>query len=296
MNKLDKIRTIVRDMLLGRTRIKIMDPVDPSRDVVPVFLVGSFRSGTTLFRYLLDSHSAICCPPETKYLTHFAEMRAKESTGKAFDDMGFDEAFIRQQVLRFSNSLYGTYMASRDARLVVDKTPEYTRVLDYLDWLYEGRCRYLLIFRNGLDVTHSMLSVSIEPLEGNKTIDTAFEYWKEDTGHMLRWLHRHPDRCRKVIYDDLCDDTENVLKGVMEFMGQSFEPGQLRWYEKDHTQGAEDFKARRQRSIRKSVHTYVDWPDDVISDLKARAADVHRAAGFNPETLKPLEPAGKMVK
>lgn len=289
MQKVEKIRTFLRDMLIGRTRIKVLAPVDSTKDEIPVFLVGTFRSGTTLFRYLLDSHSEICCPPETKFLVHFAEMNAKKSTADAFGDMGFDESFMRQRALQFANAIYGTYKACRNANLVVDKTPEYTRILDYIDWLYEGRCRYLLIFRNGLDVAHSMNSVHIEPLEGNKTIDTAFEYWKEDTMHMLKWLDAHSERCHKVLYDELCDNTVNVLKAVMEFIGRSFEPDQMRWYDKDHTQGAEDYKARRQRIIRKSVHTYTDWPDDIIRDLKIRAAEAHMGAGYDPETLEPLD-------
>lgn len=31
------------------------------------FLIGVYRSGTTLLRYILDSHSKIAVPPETNY-------------------------------------------------------------------------------------------------------------------------------------------------------------------------------------------------------------------------------------
>ena len=33
-----------------------------------IFIFGCQRSGTTLLRYLLDSHSKIACPPETKFI------------------------------------------------------------------------------------------------------------------------------------------------------------------------------------------------------------------------------------
>lgn len=286
----DKLRTRMRDLLFGRTKIQFIDPVDKSDEIIPCFIIGTFRSGTTFFRYLLDSHSEICSPPETKYLVHFAEMMGKKSTQNAFSNMGFDEFFVRRQILDFANAVFGGYLKSKGASLLVDKTPEYTRILDFLDWLYQGRCKFLLIFRNGLDVTRSMMSVNIEPLEADKTVDTAFEYWKADTETMLQWETAHPDRCYRILYDELCDDTEGVLCGVMDFMGLEFEPAQLRWYEKEHTQGAEDIKARRQRKVNKSMHTYGDWSEETIQDLLMRAASLHQVIGYDPVTLERSTP------
>lgn len=284
MNALDTFRTRLRDMLFGRTKIKVINQ-DAANDVTPVFLVGTFRSGTTFFRYLIDSHSQICCPPETKYLVHLANMRDRESTTEAFDNLGFDPGFVRQQMRRFASTVYGTHLKAMDKAFLVDKTPDYVRILDFIDWLYEGQCKYVLIFRNGLDVAHSMMSTHILPLEDDKTIDNAFEYWKTDTAIMLDWLSKHPERCHKVVYNALCDETESTLHGVMDFIGHEFEPGQLTWYEHEHTRGAEDIKARRQRKINKSVHNYLEWPEDVVADLKQRSTDLHEAIGFDPETL-----------
>jgi len=285
MMQLDVLRTRMRDMLFGRTKIKVVtqDSVD---DVMPIFLIGTFRSGTTLFRYLLDSHSRLCCPPETKFLVHLAAMHETPSTTEAFEHLGFDDDFVRQQMKSLSNGVYGTHLAAMGKEFLVDKTPEYVRTLDFLDWLYEGKCKYVLIFRNGLDVAHLMFSTHIEPIEENKTIDTAFEYWKSDTETMLNWMSAHPDRCHKVVYNTLCDDTEEALKGVMQFIGLDFEPGQLTWYEHEHSRGAEDIKARRQRKINKSVHNYLEWPDTTVADLKQRSAELHAAIGYEPETLE----------
>lgn len=289
MSIMEKTRTRLRDMLFGRTQIKVVESVDPDVDCVPTFLIGTFRSGTTLFRYLLDSHTDITSPPETKFLVHFAEMYGNAITRNALGDMGYDEEFLRCQILRFANSIYGTYQQSYNARLLVDKTPEYTRCLDFIDWLYKGRCRYVVIYRNGLDVTQSMLSVNIDPLEGNKTTETAFEYWKHDTEALLAWEESLPDRCHRVLYDNLCDDTEKELAGVMDFLGYPFQTGQMQWYDKNHAVGAEDIKARRQRKINKSTGNYQDWPQQVVLNLKERAAEVHQAIGFDPQTLKPVD-------
>lgn len=284
MQKLDVLRTRLRDMLFGRTKIKVVTQ-DTGTDVLPVFLIGTFRSGTTLFRYLLDSHSQLCCPPETKFLVHLASMHNTASTAEAFEHMGFDDEFIRRQMKNLVNGIYGAHLQAMGKAFLIDKTPEYVRTLEFIDWLYEGKCKFVLIYRNGLDVAHSMNSTPIEPLEGNKTIDTAFEYWKSDTATMLDWQARHPDRCHKVVYDKLCDDTEETLRGVMQFIGLDFEPGQLHWYEHEHSRGAEDIKARRQRKINKSVQNYLEWPEHTVADLKQRSTELHQAIGFDPQTL-----------
>lgn len=284
MKQIDTLRTRVRDMLFGRTKIKVINQ-SVNEEVLPVFLIGTFRSGTTLFRYLLDSHSRLCCPPETKFLVHLAAMREAASTAEAFEHLGFDESFVRHQMRSFANGIYGTHLGAMNKEVLIDKTPEYVRILPFLDWLYEGKCKYVLIFRNGLDVAHSMYSTHIEPIEDGKTIDSAFEYWKTDTQIMLNWMNEHPDRCHKVVYNKLCDQTEETLRQVMAFSGLEFESGQLNWYDHEHSRGAEDIKARRQRKINKSVHNYREWPDSTVLDLKQRSAELHTAIGYDPDSL-----------
>jgi hypothetical protein len=34
----------------------------------PAFIVGCYRSGTTLLRYILDAHPRLACPPESKFI------------------------------------------------------------------------------------------------------------------------------------------------------------------------------------------------------------------------------------
>jgi protein-tyrosine sulfotransferase len=44
------------------------DPVMSSQDAAdaPVFIVTTYRSGSTLLRFLVDSHPEIACPPESR--------------------------------------------------------------------------------------------------------------------------------------------------------------------------------------------------------------------------------------
>ena len=282
---IDKIRTRLRDMLFGRTKIRVVN-YSESNEVTPVFVIGTFRSGTTLLRFLLDSHSEICCPPETKFLADLSKIHSNQSTWQSLEAMGLEENYIKQSLRTLASSFYQPYMAVKGKQVLVDKTPEYVRILDFIDWLYDGKCKFILIFRNGLDVANSMYEQVIEPIENNKSLDKAFNYWIHDTEIMLELLEKKKERCHKVIYNDLCDNVENVMTGVLRFIGLEWEEKILEWYSHGHDRGHEDIKARRQRGINKSASNYDSWEPETIKKFKNRAREVHEKIGFDPETLE----------
>ena len=168
---LDKLRTRIRDVIFGRTKIHVINQED-IEDIYPVFIIGTFRSGTTLLRYLLDSHSHICSPPETKFLMGLADIRNNKTIWGALETMGLEEEYIKQKIRQLASSFYQPYKEVKMKRILVDKTPEYVRVLDFIDWLYDGKCKYIMIFRNGLDVANSMCEQVIEPIEQNEIISS----------------------------------------------------------------------------------------------------------------------------
>ncbi len=282
---LDKLRTRLRDMAFGRTQIRVVNLSDET-DVTPVFVIGTFRSGTTLLRFLLDSHSQLCCPPETKFLVNLAEMHGDQSTTRALETMGLENDYVRNSLKSFASSLYSPYLSVKGKSILVDKTPEYVRILDFIHWLYEGRAKYILIYRNGLDVAQSMFKQVIEPLEENKTIDTCFDYWKKDTRIMLDWHERHKEACHKLVYENLCSDVEGVMTRAFKFLELPWEESVLEWYRQSHDIGYEDIKARRQRSIQKSSGNYSDWPKEDIKRMKESAHEIHSAIGYDPDTLE----------
>jgi len=49
----------------------------------PIFVVGCHRSGTTLFRLILDSHPAISCGPETRFLADLENLESVKAQNGA---------------------------------------------------------------------------------------------------------------------------------------------------------------------------------------------------------------------
>ena len=287
-NAIDKLITRLRDLAFGRPRIKVVhEKVFNDYEVAPIFIVGTFRSGTTLLRFMLDSHSRICCAPESKLLKPLASLYAKDGCMRALRDMGYDESYVRRKVRELSDCFFVGHMLAQEKARWADKTPEYVRILDFIEWLYGPHCKYVLIYRNGLDVANSMNENYIEPLDQQKSLMKCFEYWAHDTEIMADWERRYPRRCYSLKYEDLCTKTTLLMRELFDFLEEDWEDGVLKWYEKGHVRGHEDIKARRQRGIKFSFGNYRDWPENLEQELKERAASLHELIGYDPETLMP---------
>lgn len=283
-----KLHTRMRDIVFGRTHITVVDKSEHEGiQARPVFLIGCFRSGTTLLRYLLDSHSQICCPPESKFLTHLSALRRDSKFMKAFGTMGFDEEYVQKRLKRFSDDFFLDYMLAKKKKRWVDKTPEYVRILDFIDWLYGKEVDYIFIYRNGLDVTQSMLTQNIAPLEPDKTIEKAFEYWLEDARTMLAWRPKIQGRCYEVFYENLCSRPSDTMNTIFDFLGVLQEDVVKVWFRKRHDMGFEDIKARRRTSIKLSHGNFKVWGRETVERFKSKAAEVHERIGYNPKTLMP---------
>lgn len=288
---IEKLRTRLRDMAFGRTKLEVISSCEGEHTQLrPVFVVTTFRSGSTFLRLLLNSHSEVCCPPETKFLVHLAALWADEATRKGLDSLGYSPDYVRARLRALAADLYGPHLKAAGRSVLIDKTPEYVRILDFVDWLYEGEVKYIVLFRNGLDVAQSMMETPLDVFDKDKDLRVTFNYWKTDAELMLEWKGRHPDRCHVTLYEDLCDDLEGEVRNALAFVGLAWEESIREWFNKGHARGHEDIKARRQRSVNKRFGTFKQWDQALIAEFKGMAKSIHEAMGYDPCTLRPKRP------
>lgn len=217
----------------------------------PFFIVGSGRSGTTLLRMILSSHSRLSIPPETYYLApllaQFPVDRAL-STAEVegvirvmtshyrWPDMGIDAGeFAREAGARANPRLreiteivYNKHLEREGKVRWGDKTPPYIRIVPRLAELFPG-ARFIHLLRDGRDVAKSFQSVGwYGPLLHNNMSE-----WKEAADLDRRW-RKSPlaDRFLVVRYEDLVRQTQTTTKEICSFLGEQFEPQMLGWEEK----------------------------------------------------------------
>jgi hypothetical protein len=222
--------------------------VDEFATTAPFFIVGSGRSGSTLLRMMLASHSRLTIPPETWYLIpllqrfnfdrrlNSAEVESAVSivTGHyRWPDMKLDAQDFRRSAVQLSEPrlqdlaeiVYRSHTQAEGKVRWGDKTPAYIEILPELAAMYPNS-RFIHLIRDGRDVAKSFQATD---WVGRWLHDNTRE-WVRAMGYYWRWLRSDlRDRILPVRYEDLVLETEATLRQICAFIGEEFEPQMLSW-------------------------------------------------------------------
>jgi hypothetical protein len=212
-------------------------------DLVPVFVGGCPRSGTTLLGAILGAHSACVCVPEAAFKIEVLRGRpagadaaplAREILmSREFQLWGLDARVLEHEVdamahsyadvLRWLVRHYARTVARKDARWWIDHTPLNARYAPSLDRHFPD-AKFVHIVRDGRGVAASVL-----PLDwGPNTVERAARWWAEEAASGLALESWDPRRVMRVKYEDLVEDCEPTIRRLSDFVGLEFEPAMLR--------------------------------------------------------------------
>jgi len=273
-----------------KTVVRVLDPSQRKR-CPPCFLIGVYRSGTTLLRYVLDSHSRIAVPPETNFLNSLAEMWYSEWMRKGLSGVGVDEEGLLERLREFAWTIYDDYTLAKGKARWVDKTPSYVDILDFIDRLFGPECRYIMLYRHGLDVAQSMATVySNDGLAGPaKRYADAFarsprvafvRYWADQCRKMMDFESRHPERCYRIHYERYASDPHKELPPVFQFLGEAWEPQVLHYHKASHDFGLQDHKIETERGFKPKTGTYRQWHAQDMAEATEIASPVLEQLGY----------------
>ena len=198
----------------------------------PVFIGGCGRSGTTLFKELLNRHSRCACGPETSL---YGLPFNIENIAAPWD---MDPAHLLElqrkskNLIEFADRFAAEFLASEQKQRWVEKTPNNVRAIDRLLTWYP-KCKFIHVVRDGRDVVCSLrhhpkervIDGKIVPVENNHPVERSATRWIKDTTMGLAYKD-HP-RCLEVRYETLVSDPESELKRVCAFIDEPFEPAML---------------------------------------------------------------------
>jgi len=282
------MRRVYHELVKRRSAVQIQPATVQELAHPPIFLIGVYRSGTTLLRYIVESHSHICCPPETNFIQDLAPVLDAPLNKAGFEPMGFDDDHVAQRLREFCVYFFQNYASAKGKPRWADKTPDYVDHLDFILKLFP-EAKFLVIYRHGLDQAHSYTrggTFPRDPLvpyvkDGEDLRIGATRYWAEKTRKMMDFVAAYPEICHAFRYEDLCDDPEPQVRAIFEFLDEPWEDQVMAFYEQDHDKGNEDGRVGATRGFSVSKGHYKDWPDALRAACDPIAESVLKALNYH---------------
>lgn len=208
----------------------------------PVFILTSSRSGSTLLRFILDSHPDLACPPETNITG--AALHLLRSWSVLEQASGQEQATsastpvpvpVVDSVRATLDFAYSRYLARRGKTRWCDKsleTPMYTAILRAL----YPKARFLCLYRHCMDVIASGIEISPWGLNGfgfssyaaqnpGNSVEAIASYWADCSGLIMKYERDNADRCYRIRYEDLVAGPESVTAEIFSFLQLTQCPG-----------------------------------------------------------------------
>ncbi len=247
-------------------------PRENERGGPPIIVGGCYRSGTSLLRRMLDSHSRIHCGPEIKFF--------RDLHGDYVDDpikhgrfMNSARAISNEaELLELLGGAFVTLHERAAARSGkprwADKNPENVIHLDEWERLLGNDWVFVHVVRNPLD-TLASIKEAVFPLVIPADFEQRIALYRHYLKSGLDFQRRHPERYYRVLYEQLVEEPRVVMSGLMEWLGEKFQPKrQLSFNEVEHQKGLEDQKVLRTKRI--SSSSVGRWRETLTPDEALR--------------------------
>lgn len=212
----------------------------------PIFIVGMPRSGTTLVEQILASHPKIEGAGELDDITDISRSLAKHTGGGeyigdlskiAFKDFDTKASFYlgRRQSLRKEQTLH-----------IIDKMPGNFAHVGLIRCLFP-HARFIHCLRDPRDTCLSCWTQRFRTgQEFSGDLGDLGFYYRTHERLMRHWKDIAPEMIYSLQYEDLIDEPETVVRGLLKFCQVEWDDACLRFHENKRAVGtASSFQVRR---------------------------------------------------
>lgn len=263
----------------------------------PIFVVGTMRSGSTLFRLILDAHPNISISEETGFMGALAATKQIPNWKHGhrwYERIGWSEEEFDARLREFYSGLFERHALSQGKGRWGEKTPFHAQHMAQMATVFPDAV-FVGIVRHPGAVVHSLIR------KFHYAADDAVTYWDSTNKEILqRGLELGEDRFALLRYEDLVQDPEDTLRELVDWLGEPWSDDMLRHHDVQAARGTPRLSAGTTRT-RDPINTDLAdrWADALEGEeLELLTSGAGRLAAFfgydasRPGTPGPLVPPG----
>ena len=189
----------------------------------PVFVLCTLRSGSTLLRVMLNSHSQLHAPHEI-HLRYLSVQFDRKWSERSTKEMGLDAVGLEHLLW---DRLLHRELTRSGKPTIVDKTPNNVFIADRLRECWPDS-RFIFLLRHPAAIARSRAAILGEGADHDENVDLIRRYCAT-----LESARSSYDGLT-VRYEDVTTDPDPVTREICEFLGLEHEPGMVDYGRFDH--------------------------------------------------------------
>ena len=197
-------------------------------DFAPIFIVGHFRSGSSLVEQILSGHSAICALGEVDYFLRKSNEHAGifQSLRESENDSELREMSVEYRKL--TSTMSGGY--SR----ITDKRPENLVFMGMIKKMFP-LAKFIHTRRNLLDNGVSVYFQQLNDLSRFSTsLESFAQYDVQCQKLMTHWRSIFAESIYEIAYEDMVNDPQKYSAELIDFLGLDWESDCLNFEKREN--------------------------------------------------------------
>jgi len=237
----------------------------------PIIIGGCGRSGTSLLKSLLDTHSNICIGPETGLFCGVQDIE-EISNSIEIDMKVLKSYYMHSSCLgEFIEGVCGEAINNKKKIRWGEKSPCNVNSINYI-FKFFPKAKFIHIIRDGRDVVCSLRDHPKWKWKNGELVPTniinpwenCLKRWVNDTKAGIQW--RHDNRYMEIKYEDLVMDTKPILNEILNWIGEPWESNILDVFYKKSLKGHDNINP----GLKKPLYTKVigRWKEDLPLEVR----------------------------
>ena len=270
----------------------------------PVFIVGVFRSGTSLLCSLLNQNPKLALMYECdvwNFPQPLLKMRFKQNWAERIEF--YNQALSRHQMVSDCNlsslnkirtplDLYRTFGERKGATVCGEKSPFYCDRLEQLHREYPN-AYFVLVWRDPVEIYRSVLKAGqTSRFFGKPGMLSRLIYHQEQAIRQAGRIEKRGARILRVDYAQIVDQTETVCRRISDFLGVPFD---ARMLELNKADLSAIYKAPHHAYLRRGIIERQKYTRELVSPGIVQKLERyrHRWEQLQSAWLKPSAPGAQ---